>query len=213
MVDFFGVVDWSAVGSMLSGLGTIGGVAAVYFGARSAVANWRAQKQGENLIHASEDILGALFAYRAILYSIIIPFLEHEIKSEIRNGSISNAIERMTDYFDKAWVKLDEKRGEFDRAITLSYIYYDNEVAEDMVKLREIDGNTLSLKRMLKNIDLVNTVKPDADMVESMISSLGKVSAEMIAQMAVAKKIEDRILPHLISQESFQRRKQISTVR
>lgn len=52
-------IDWGATGSMLEGIGTIGGVGAVVWGALRATATWKAQKQAEHRLESAKQILTA----------------------------------------------------------------------------------------------------------------------------------------------------------
>ena len=54
-------IDWAATGSMLQGIGTIGGVGAVIWGAVKATDTWKQQKVAERRSDAAERILIATY--------------------------------------------------------------------------------------------------------------------------------------------------------
>lgn len=63
-------VDWDATGSMLSGIGTIGGAVVVFITAimaRSTFSDWKKQKITERRLVHAEDILAAAYRVRSDL--------------------------------------------------------------------------------------------------------------------------------------------------
>lgn len=60
-------LDWSGLGSMIQGVGTIAGVIAVIWGARYGANAWREQKRAERRLEMAERILTATYKARTAL--------------------------------------------------------------------------------------------------------------------------------------------------
>ncbi|GGB57933.1 hypothetical protein GCM10010833_10890 [Blastomonas aquatica] len=62
-------IDWAATGTMIQGVGTLGGAIAVYAAAKLGLAAWKHQKLAERNRDQAEVILHAAYnARRALTY-------------------------------------------------------------------------------------------------------------------------------------------------
>lgn len=71
-------IDWTAVGAMLSGIGTILGACAVIYAARKGsdtFQQWRRQKHEERRIHLAEQILALAYKLKQVIRSIRSPMM------------------------------------------------------------------------------------------------------------------------------------------
>lgn len=98
-------IDWQATGSMLQGLGTIGGVGAVLIAAKWGLAsfdNWKRQKLAERQIEQAERILTATYRARRAL---------DQVRSPMMWAAELDAAERHLETLDGwEWVKEERKQ-------------------------------------------------------------------------------------------------------
>lgn len=73
--DYLASVDWSATGTMIQGLGTLGGAVAVYAAARLGLSAWRHQKLAERNRDQAEVVLHAAYNARRALRYLRSPFM------------------------------------------------------------------------------------------------------------------------------------------
>lgn len=88
------VIDWSATGAMIQGLGTLAGAVAVYAAARLGLSAWKHQKLAERNRDQAEVILHAAYnARRALVY----------LRSPWMSGSEQAAAEEKLNTDDPNW--------------------------------------------------------------------------------------------------------------
>ena len=69
------VIDWSATGAMIQGLGTLGGAIAVYAAAKLGLSTWKHQKLAERNRDQAEMILHAAYNVRRALGYLRSPWM------------------------------------------------------------------------------------------------------------------------------------------
>lgn len=93
-------VDWDATGSMIQGLGTLAGVAAVVWGAWHAANTWREQKRAERRLEMAERILTATHKAKSALGYVRGPMMWAE--------ELEKAEKRLKE--EDGWERLDKRR-------------------------------------------------------------------------------------------------------
>jgi hypothetical protein len=96
---------WQAIGSMLQGVGTLGGAIAVWWVARRAVTDWREQRQVELQIQAADQILIAAYSvaeYAATIFEPLEWYKNADPSAKAYLGSIRFSEKTHEDHLVKA---------------------------------------------------------------------------------------------------------------
>lgn len=75
IAEYWADIDWGDTGSMLSGLGTVGGALAIVLAAKMGFAAWRRQKLAERMRDQAEAVLQAAYAARRELRYLRSPWM------------------------------------------------------------------------------------------------------------------------------------------
>lgn len=128
LAKYLVTIDWAATGTMLQGLGTLGGAIAVYAAARLGLAAWKRQKLAERNRDQAEIILHAAYnARRGLGY----------LRSPLMSGSEQASAEEKLNADNPTWRDgiLEEKQK---RLITAqAYYIRASGIVDDRKKLED----------------------------------------------------------------------------
>ena len=146
LVESWTNIDWAATGTMMHGVGTLGGAVAVYAAARMGLSAWKHQKLAERNRDQAEVILHAAYNARRALGYLRSPWMS--------GGELAAAEEKVNSSEPKWRNSIVEEKQK--RLITAqAYYMRANQLLDDRTKLEDC----LPMARALFGEDLENAIE------------------------------------------------------
>ena len=186
LVESWTNIDWAATGTMMQGVGTLGGAVAVYAAARMGLSAWKHQKLAERNRDQAEVILHAAYNARRALGYLRSPWMS--------GGELAAAEEKLNSSEPKWRNSIVEEKQK--RLITAqAYYMRANQLLDDRTKLEDC----LPMARALfgeRRIDLQDhgqaapPPQPDARGIEQIIALIEDVrpmKASLCGESAIGR--------------------------
>jgi hypothetical protein len=146
LVESWTNIDWATTGTMMQGVGTLGGAVAVYAAARMGLSAWKHQKLAERNRDQAEVILHAAYNARRALGYLRSPWMS--------GGELAAAEEKLNSSEPKWRNSIFEEKQK--RLITAqAYYMRANQLLDDRTKLEDC----LPMARALFGEDLENAIE------------------------------------------------------